>query len=1000
MRKIYSIAFSLLLLATGFSLLPEDSSLVEATRGPTRGVGDWTMDTNISLASEASFIGEDAGDRSSLPVSGAGDVNGDGYDDILIGAAYNDDGGSDAGQIYLILGKASGWDMDIDLSNADASFIGKDDFDYSGWSASGAGDVNGDGYDDILIGASGDDDGGSSAGQTYLILGKASGWVMDTDLSNADASFWGEDANDQSGRSISGAGDVDGDGYDDILIGAPFNDDGGSNAGQTYLILGKPSEWAMDTDLSIADASFIGEDVNDYSGHSISGAGDVNGDGHDDILIGAPFNDDGGANAGQIYLINRTSLQMLTGVDASINDEAYGINISWGDSINDPYFYGIYRGTDTHSMYRLNTATDPWYVDIDVAEGVTYVYAVIVVCPLGGESPMAFTDPIQCNFSMNQKIANLQGDLDFMNSTMTSLLEDIWNIVDWSNGTLEMNLNDLWNIADYMNDTMQPKLDWLIDYVGRNNNDLIYSNRSYDSKLDWLTYYVGKNNNDPDYTTSTFSLGLTDLYGLVAENNNHIKYMNTTFDTKLDALIIQSMWLVSHIMDLEADLDGTNNTLHQELTSLAAQLTAQSDALQSFRDTLEINISSMLVLLNGISNDVSAMDNVTSNLTAILDIAADTNMDVDYLNGTVTTDLATIISIVGGNSNDLSYMNGSLDTIIAQVNLIRSDISGMDASIDADLALIIADLASHRSEFQAFDATYTTDIATLSALLNGLGTDLTTLDTQADAYFLETMALLSMMDLNITSLDASLTDLDSRITSTMQEILTDMEGYNDEMGARIDLLELELEADIMSLMLLIEGMNASLNEEISMLDSEMDSFRGDTISGLEGIATALEEAEVNLMGELDEINSLIDNIDTVTLPELRAKLDLLSLLVGENDEDIQALIADLQAQLDEYDDLITARLENITTILEALDDLEDIASDIDEIGTDLETLQTLEDSLSDVETEQSDTSSSVGLLTILVILLIILVLALLAFMVFSFNKKGKEENETVVSSKT
>jgi hypothetical protein len=209
------------------------------------------MDTDLGDSS-ASFIGEDTEDNSGDTVAGAGDVNGDGYDDILIGAYGNDDGGNSAGKTYLIFGKASGWSMDTDLSNADASFWGENAFDGSGGSVAGAGDVNGDGYDDILIGAPNNDDGGSVAGQTYLILGKASGWSMDTDLSKADASFWGENALDQSGYSVASAGDVNGDGYDDILIGARGNGDGGMRTGQTYLILGKASGWAMDTNLSNA----------------------------------------------------------------------------------------------------------------------------------------------------------------------------------------------------------------------------------------------------------------------------------------------------------------------------------------------------------------------------------------------------------------------------------------------------------------------------------------------------------------------------------------------------------------------------------------------------------------------------------------------------------------------------------------------------------------------------------------------------------------------------
>ena len=150
--------------------------------------------------------------------------------------------------------------MDTDLGDSLASFLGEDINNLAGFSIAGAGDVNGDGYDDILIGAIYNKEGGLDAGQTYLIFGKTSEWSMDTNLSNVDASFWGEDAYDESGYSVAGAGDVNGDGYDDILIGAIWNDEGGYDAGQTYLILGKTTGWSMDSDLSNADASFWGED--------------------------------------------------------------------------------------------------------------------------------------------------------------------------------------------------------------------------------------------------------------------------------------------------------------------------------------------------------------------------------------------------------------------------------------------------------------------------------------------------------------------------------------------------------------------------------------------------------------------------------------------------------------------------------------------------------------------------------------------------------------------
>ena len=283
---------------------------------------EYGMDTDLGNV-DASFWGEETGDRVGKSVAGVGDVNGDGYDDILIGAYYNEEGGERAGQTYLILGKASGWEMDIDMSTSDASFWGENADDYSGQSVSGAGDVNGDGYDDILIGAYSNDDGGSSAGQTYLIFGKASGWMMDTDLSDSDASFWGEDEKDMSGCSVAGAGDVNGDGYDDILIGAYWVGDGGSDAGQTYLILGKSSGWSMDTDLSASDASFWGEGDGDWSGQSVSGAGDVNRDGYDDILIGALGDLSPSNSEGQTYLILGKASGWSMDTDLSVSDASF-----------------------------------------------------------------------------------------------------------------------------------------------------------------------------------------------------------------------------------------------------------------------------------------------------------------------------------------------------------------------------------------------------------------------------------------------------------------------------------------------------------------------------------------------------------------------------------------------------------------------------------------------------------------------------------------------------
>jgi hypothetical protein len=207
--------------------------------------------------------------------------------------------GGKAGQIYLFFGKKN-WSGNTLMSNANASFLGKQANDRAGRTIAGAGDLNGDGYDDVLV-AAGSNNG---AGQVYLIFGKSSNWSIDTKLSNINSSFIGEKSGDVFGRELSGGGDVNNDGFDDILIGSPWNSDNGQYSGKVYLVLGRSDGWTNNTDISnlIDSSSFIGESAGDFAS-SVAIAGDVNGDGSDDILIGASGNDDSATNAGKVYVI-------------------------------------------------------------------------------------------------------------------------------------------------------------------------------------------------------------------------------------------------------------------------------------------------------------------------------------------------------------------------------------------------------------------------------------------------------------------------------------------------------------------------------------------------------------------------------------------------------------------------------------------------------------------------------------------------------------------------
>ena len=208
----------------------------------------------------------------------------------------------------------------LDLSALDGTngFVlnGIDAYDWSGGSVSSAGDVNGDGYDDLIIGARyAYLNGFSFVGETYVVYGGASapGTNGMLDLSALDGTngfvLNGIDGDDRSGRSVSSAGDVNGDGYDDLIIGAFFADPNGGNSGETYVVYGGASApgTAGVLALSALDGTngivLNGIDADDESGISVSSAGDVNGDGYDDLIIGANLADPNGvSSAGETYV--------------------------------------------------------------------------------------------------------------------------------------------------------------------------------------------------------------------------------------------------------------------------------------------------------------------------------------------------------------------------------------------------------------------------------------------------------------------------------------------------------------------------------------------------------------------------------------------------------------------------------------------------------------------------------------------------------------------------
>ena len=178
------------------------------------------------------LLGEAEGDVVGRVLASAGDVDGDGHDDLLVGAPEADVTSSGLeGAAWLVLGPVSGTEM---LSDADARLDG-DDFAAAGTSLASAGDMDGDGFGDFMIGAPSDSADGTWAGTAYLIYGPVTGTHKLADETHRlDLSgTW-----DFLGSSVANAGDTDGDGITDLLVGAYRDDDGGTDAGAAWLLLG------------------------------------------------------------------------------------------------------------------------------------------------------------------------------------------------------------------------------------------------------------------------------------------------------------------------------------------------------------------------------------------------------------------------------------------------------------------------------------------------------------------------------------------------------------------------------------------------------------------------------------------------------------------------------------------------------------------------------------------------------------------------------------------
>jgi len=288
--------------------------------------------------------------RFGFSVSSAGDVNGDGYSDVIVGAERYDNGQSQEGGAFIYHGSSSGV-----TATASTTLESNQAYACFGISVSSAGDVNGDGYSDVIVGANGYENGQTDEGAAFIYHGSASG-ISTT----ASTTLEENQAYSGFGQGVSSAGDVNGDGYSDVIVGAYFYENGQSNEGVAFIYHGASSGISTTASTTLEE-----NQAGAYFGISVSSAGDVNGDGYSDVIVGAGYYDNGQYKEGGAFIYHGSASGISTTASTSLEENQagayFGISVSSAGDVNGDGYSDVIVGAR-------------FYDNGQTKEGVAFIY--------------------------------------------------------------------------------------------------------------------------------------------------------------------------------------------------------------------------------------------------------------------------------------------------------------------------------------------------------------------------------------------------------------------------------------------------------------------------------------------------------------------------------------------------------------------------------------------------------------------------------------------------